>query len=313
MINKPIAIIGMPIHLGQGLDGVDLGPKAIRYASLYKKLREMGYEVRDVGDLPIPRREDAELGEPNLKYVTRIKEANELLANKVEEVLSSGEFPLLLGGDHSMAIGTITGLRKQYRRLGLIWVDAHGDLNTAETTPSGNIHGMSLAVSLGLGHPDLVGLGGISPKVLPKNTVIVGARDLDAGERELICQLGVHVFTTHDIERMGISSVMDKTLQIVTSGTEAVHVSFDVDSMDPKEVIGTGTRVPGGLTYRESQLLLRIIADANVLCSAEFVEVNPLLDHENKTAKVTVELIRALLGEKLTNSFKESEMVEVRR
>lgn len=310
MVKNPVTIIGMPIHLGQGLDGVDLGPQAIRYASLCKALYNMGYVVKDSGDLPRCDRDETSVENPLLRYLKAITLSNTLLADKVAEVVSRGEFPLLLGGDHSMAIGTIAGLRKQYNRLGVLWIDAHGDLNTPETTPTGNIHGMSLAVSLGIGHPDLVQLGGVYPKISPDRTVLIGARDIDAGERKLIKELGIHVYTSHDIERFGIPAIMDQAIQIVRDGTDGVHVSFDVDSLDPQVIMGTGTRVPGGITYREGQLLLRILAEANIVTSAEFVEVNPLLDEKNKTAELTVGLICSLLGEGLTNCFEVSEMVE---
>jgi arginase len=297
MAKKPITIIGMPMDLGQGRRGVDMGPSAMRYASAQALLEKLGYDVEDIGDLHVPSPESTIQGDPRLKYLCAIRDVNEKLAATVSDVVERGRFPLVLGGDHSMAIGTVAGVAKHYRKMGLIWFDAHGDLNTGETTPSGNIHGMSLAVSLGVGHPDLVNIGGYAPKARPENTVIIGARELDPGERELIRSLGIKVFTMHEIDRLGMARVMEEAIAIVSRDTDGVHLSLDLDGLDPKDAPGVGTPVPGGITYREGHLALEMLAEAGIVTSAEFVEVNPILDRENQTARVAVALMGSLFGQ----------------
>ncbi|TCS93206.1 arginase [Hazenella coriacea] len=299
MKKKPISIIGMPLDLGQGRRGVDMGPSAIRYALAQQMLIDLGYEVEDLGDLHVPSPESIKIGDPHLKYLDAIRHVNEELANTVSEVVTKGRFPLVFGGDHSMAIGTVAGVAKHYRRLGLIWFDAHGDLNTGETSPSGNIHGMSLAISLGLGHSDLVQIGGFAPKVLPEHTVIIGARELDLGERQLIRELGIKVFTMHEIDRIGMAKVMEEAITIASNGTDGVHLSLDLDGLDPNDCPGVGTPVPGGMTYRESHLAMEMLAESKILTSAEFVEVNPILDRENHTAQVAVALMGSVFGKKV--------------
>lgn len=299
MNNKQITIIGMPMDLGQGRRGVDMGPSAIRYASAQDMLKSLGHDVEDLGDVSVPSPESVEMGDPKLKYLNEIREACERLAETVSSVVSRGRFPLVFGGDHSMAIGTIAGVAKHYSNLGVIWYDAHGDLNTKETSPSGNIHGMSLAVSLGIGHPDLVNIAGFAPKVRPEHTVIIGARELDQGEKELIRELGIKVFTMHEIDRLGMARVMDEAISIVSRDTDGVHLSLDLDGLDPNDAPGVGTPVPGGLTYRESHLAMEMLEEAGIITSAEFVEVNPILDRENHTAKVAVALMGSLFGKKV--------------
>jgi len=213
--------------------------------------------------------------------------------------MGRGRFPLILGGDHSIAIGTIAGLAKHKKNMGVIWFDAHGDINTGETSPSGNIHGMSLAVSLGIGHPNLIHIYGEQPKIKPENVVIIGARDLDPGERKLIKQLGIKVYTMHEIDRLGMPRVMEEAIGIVSRGTDGVHLSLDLDGLDPHDCPGVGTPVIGGISYRESHLAMEMLAEADVLTSAEFVEVNPILDVQNKTAKVAVALLCSAFGDKL--------------
>lgn len=299
MTKKAITIIGMPMDLGQGRRGVDMGPSAIRYASAQVLLESLGYDVEDLGDLPVPSPESVKIENPKLKYLTEIRDVCEKLAETVSSVVSRGRFPLVFGGDHSMAIGTVAGVAKHYSNMGVIWYDAHGDLNTGETSPSGNIHGMSLAVSLGVGHPDLVNIAGFCPKVRPENTVIIGARELDQGEKDLIRQLGIKVFTMHEIDRLGMARVMDEAISIVSKDTDGVHLSLDLDGLDPKDAPGVGTPVPGGLTYRESHLAMEMLEEAGIITSAEFVEVNPILDRENHTAKVAVALMGSLFGKKV--------------
>ncbi|RKD23203.1 arginase [Ammoniphilus oxalaticus] len=287
------------MDLGADRRGVDMGPSAIRYAGVKKRLEMIGYEVEDKGDLKVATRESESIVYPNLKYLKQIVDVNRALAIVVEQEVNKGRFPLILGGDHSIAIGTIAGMAKRKKDLGVIWFDAHGDLNTAETTPSGNVHGMSLAVSLGIGHPDLTGIGGLDPKIKPEHVVIIGARELDRGEKELIKRIGLKVFTMHEIDRLGMPRVMEEALSIVGKGTDGMHLSLDLDGLDPHDAPGVGTPVIGGITYRESHLAMEMIAEANILSSAEFVEVNPILDIQNKTAKVAVALMSSAFGDKL--------------
>ncbi|PTX58930.1 arginase [Melghirimyces profundicolus] len=299
MKNKKITIIGVPMDLGADRRGVDMGPSAIRYASVKEKLTGLGWDVQDHGNLMVPTPESYDVGELQLKYLREITEVSKELASTIDKVVRTGRFPLILGGDHSIAIGTIAGMAKHHKRMGVIWFDAHGDLNTAETSPSGNIHGMPLAVGLGLGHPDLVNIGGFAPKIQPENVVIIGARQLDEGERVLIRERGIKVFTMHDIDRMGMGAVMEESLKIVSEGTDGVHLSLDLDGLDPHDAPGVGTPVAGGITYRESHLAMEMLAEADLLTSAEFVEVNPILDHGNRTAKAAVALIGSVFGEKV--------------
>ncbi|WP_347942385.1 arginase [Peribacillus simplex] len=299
-MKKEISIIGVPMDLGQTRRGVDMGPSAIRYAGLSERLENIGYNVRDEGDIKVEIQERAQSDiDTNLKNLQDVAEGNEKLSQKVDEVIQSNRFPLVLGGDHSIAIGTLAGLAKHSENLGVIWYDAHGDLNTAETSPSGNIHGMSLAVSLGLGHPALTNIGGYSPKVKPENIVIIGARSLDQGEKELIREKGIKVYTMHEIDRMGMTKVMEESIAYLKERTDLVHLSLDLDGLDPDDAPGVGTPVMGGISYRESHLAMEMLAEANIITSAEFVEINPILDEHNKTAEVAVALMGSLLGEKL--------------
>jgi len=296
---KNISVIGVPMDLGADRRGVDMGPSAIRYAGIKKRLESMGYHIEDTGDLRVPSPESHPITHHNLKYLSEIVKVNQELAESVDREVKKGRFPLILGGDHSIAIGTIAGLAHHKKNMGVIWYDAHGDLNTAETSPSGNIHGMSLAVSLGIGHPDLTGIGGQRPKIRPENVVIIGARDLDPGERELIKKIGIKVFTMHEIDRLGMPKVMEEAISIVSKGTDGVHLSLDLDGLDPHDAPGVGTPVIGGISYRESHLAMEMLAEADILTSAEFVEVNPILDVQNTTAKVAVALISSAFGDKL--------------
>lgn len=296
---RQITVIGVPMDLGADRRGVDMGPSAIRYANLRGKLQQIGFEVEDIGNLQVPTPETYEIGDTKLKYLREIVRVNEELAQTVTSVMEKGRFPLVLGGDHSIAIGTIAGVSRLQKRTGVIWFDAHGDLNTAETSPSGNIHGMPLAASLGWGHPDLTNCAGDGPKISPEHVALIGVRSLDEGEKRAIQENGIHVFTMHEIDRMGMAKVVEEALNIVTNGTDGVHLSLDLDGIDPNEAPGVGTPVAGGVTYRESHLALEIISQADVLTSAEFVEVNPILDVENKTAKVAVALIGSVFGERV--------------
>lgn len=297
---KNMSIIGVPMDLGQSRRGVDMGPSAMRYAGAIEKLQELNIDTHDLGDIPINRPDQNKINnEGNLKNLEQVTEANVILAEMVDQEIEKGYFPLILGGDHSIAIGSLAGISKHYRNLGVIWYDAHGDLNSSETSPSGNIHGMPLAASLGIGHEKLTNLYGNTAKIKPENIVIVGARSLDPGEKELINEKGIKVFTMHEIDRMGMSKVMEETINYLKDRTDGIHLSLDLDGLDPSEAPGVGTPVIGGITYRESHLAMEMLAEADIITSAEFVEVNPILDDKNKTATVAVALMGSLFGEKL--------------
>lgn len=299
MMKNSISIIGVPMALGQSHRGVDLGPTAIRYANLVRRLEGLGYIVYDQGNLiiPQPKRGKNEMrSNEKMHHLQEIVRANERLAKVLSEQITLNRFPLILGGDHSIALGTFAGLSNHYENLGLIWFDAHGDSNTDKTTPSGNIHGMSLAASLGFGHEQLTSIMQPKPKLKPEHTVLIGVRDLDLGEKKLLNRLPIKIFTMHDVDRLGMANVVEEAIHHLRSQTDGVHLSFDLDVIDPMIAPGVGTKVPGGLSDRESHLALEMIAEANIVTSAEFVEVNPLLDEQNKTACLTVDLIESLFG-----------------
>ncbi|WP_419880833.1 arginase [Peribacillus sp. B-H-3] len=298
-MNKKVTIIGMPMDLGQMRRGVDMGPSAIRYAGIVERLQNLNLEVRDNGDIPVGRPEVVIDPDTNMRNLELVADRSSILAEEVYSAIERGEFPLVLGGDHSIAIGTLAGTAKHYPNLGVIWYDAHGDLNTAETSPSGNIHGMPLAASLGIGHPSLTDIGGFAPKIKPENVVIIGARSLDEGEKELIKNKGIKVYTMHEIDRLGMTKVMEETIAYLKERTDSVHLSLDLDGLDPLDAPGVGTPVMGGISYRESHLAMEMLAEENIITSAEFVEVNPILDEKNKTAIAAVALMGSLLGEKL--------------
>lgn len=287
------------MDLGQMRRGVDMGPSAIRYAGLVKRLEKLNYEVKDLGDILIENVQEEIIEHPHLRNLKAIAEANEKLAEAVCSILAEGWMPLVLGGDHSIAMGTLAGVAKSNRNLGVIWYDAHGDLNTEITSPSGNIHGMPLAASLGLGHSALTNLGGYSPKIKPENVVVIGARDLDEGEKALIKEREIKVFTMHEIDRLGMTRVMEEAIDYLKDRTDGIHLSLDLDALDPHDAPGVGTPVLGGISYRESHLAMEMLAESKLITSVEFVEVNPILDERNKTAEVAVALLGSLLGEKL--------------
>src|SRR5699024_1606741 len=299
-MKKDISIIGIPMDLGQSRRGVDMGPSAIRYAGAVERLETLDKVVTDLGNIPVetPKR-GAQEDKSNLKNIHQVKEANEKLAQMVDREVHKGQFPLVFGGDHSIAIGSIAGISNHYDNLGVIWYDAHGDLNTQQTSPSGNIHGMPLAVNLGLGDERLTSISGNHPKIKPENIVIIGARDLDSGEKELIREKNIKVYTMHEIDRVGMPAVMEETLEYLKERTDGVHLSLDLDGLDPEEAPGVGTPVIGGLSYRESHLAMEMLYESGMITSAEFVEVNPILDDKNKTATVAVGLMGSLFGEKL--------------
>ncbi len=298
-----IEIIGVPVDLGAGRRGVDMGPSAIRIADLEARLEKLGHQVEDSGDLDVMIPETQQVGEGRLRYKEPILAMCDALRRQVDAALSRGRLPLVLGGDHSIAIGSVAGtachLAAEGRALGLIWFDAHGDANTPETTPSGNIHGMSLAVSLGHGDRDLVALGDRVPKVQPRHTVLIGVRDVDPGERETLKRLGVTVYTMRDIDERGMRDVVDQAIRVASDGTAGIHLSFDLDVVDPEDAPGTGTPVWGGVTYREAHLAMEMLSDRAQILAVDLVEVNPVLDTQNMTGLLAAELIQSLLGKRI--------------
>jgi arginase len=294
-----VHIIGAPIDMGSGRRGVDMGPSAIRYAGLGERLSQLGFTIVDEGNVVVAQPETAPIDHPHLKYLEPILDACEKLAAIVERASGPDDLPLVIGGDHSIALGSITGAVKARGPVGVIWIDAHPDFNTDQTTPSGNIHGMPLAALSGFGDKRLVEIGGFSPKISPAQIAIVGARDIDPGERDLLREAQVHVFTMKDVDRIGLSGAIAQALEIATTGTNGLHVSFDMDSLDPREAPGVGTPVRGGITYREAHLTMELIADSGKLTSLDVVEVNPILDQENRTANLAVELILSALGKRI--------------
>ena len=300
---RSVEIIGVPVDLGAGRRGVDMGPSAIRIADLEPRLEQLGHKVQDFGDLDVMIPETQQVGEGKLRYKTPILDACTQLCQAVTSSLESGRLPLVLGGDHSIAIGSVPGssnhFAKQGETLGLIWFDAHGDANTPETTPSGNIHGMSLAVLLGRGDPDLVQLGGRSPKVQARNTVLIGIRDLDPGERETLKSSGVTVYTMRDLDERGMRDVVDEAIRLASDGTAGVHLSFDLDVVDPEDAPGTGTPVWGGITYREAHLAMEMMSDRAQIVAIDLVEVNPVLDTQNMTGILAAELAQSVLGKRI--------------
>jgi len=294
---RDIAIIGVPLDLGAGRRGVDMGPSAMRYAGLRERIAALGYRVRDLGNLAVPLAEQIEppAADEPLRYLQPIVGVVRDLAQQVRDVISSNTLPIILGGDHSLSIGSVAGVAHN-RRIGVIWLDAHGDYNTPETTPSGNIHGMGLAVLTGRGHPTLTGLIGRAPVIRPGDAALVGVRNLDDGERELLRTSGVHVFTMHDIDRRGMAAVMEEAILHVSASTSGFHLSFDLDVLDPHEAPGVGTPVLGGITYREAHLAMELVAASGRLISLDLVEVNPILDTRNMTALLAVEFALSALG-----------------
>jgi arginase len=300
-----IEIIGMPLDLGADRRGVDMGPSAIRIAGIAEHLKDLGFEVIDSGDVSITSREVQTVEDPKLKYVQEISRALNRLFDMVTQCLGKNHFPLVLGGDHSIAVGTISAvsahLRTQDKKTGVIWIDAHGDINTPDTSPSGNIHGMSLAALLGKEIPEIAQIGGDFTKIEPDNSVLVGVRNLDPMEQTLIKDSGIHVYSMEEVDHRGMYDVITEAVDIASQNTGAVHLSLDMDAVDPKTAPGVGTPVRGGLTYREAHTAMEAIAESGRLTSMEVVEVNPILDTHNATAELAVELVDSALGKKLFN------------
>ncbi|GAB4486167.1 MAG: arginase [Anaerolineales bacterium] len=294
-----IDIIGVPIDLGADRRGVDMGPSAIRYAHLQQKIESLGYTVEDKGNIEVPIAEMCKISEPKLKYIDCIVPMARRVAGAVATSLQAGHFPLVLGGDHSVALGSIHGAARG-RKLGVIWVDAHADFNTAETTPSGNIHGMPLAALCGLGDPRLTALWNEAvPVINPQRVAVIGARDLDPGEKRNLKQVGVMVMGMEQIDRLGMVQALEKAIERVSREVDGIFLSFDMDSLDPRHAPGVGTPVPGGLTYREAHLICELVAETGSLIGLDLVEVNPILDAQNATAALSVELAVSALGRRV--------------
>ena len=298
-----VSIIGVPMDLGADRRGVDMGPSALRYADLNEHLTELGYEVEDLGDLDVIIPETQHYGDPQAKYLKEIADACEHLARMTLDAYEHGRTPLVLGGDHSIAVGTVSGMAEAFRRqkktLGLMWFDAHADMNTPEISPSGNVHGMPMAAILGYGPPELTDIFGFKPKLPATNVVMIGIREVDREERELVKKWGVRVFTVKEIDKRGIGSVMDEALSILTRGTDGFSVTLDADFLDPYDSPGVATPVRGGANYREAHLAMEMIADTKKLASFEITEINPILDIHNKTAHFGMELILSAFGKQI--------------
>lgn len=296
-----VDLIGVPLDFGADRRGVDMGPSAIRYAGLRGGLETLGHTVHDRGNVEVPVAETCPPGDPCLKYLDSIIDVARRLADRVAASLAAGHVPLTLGGDHSLALGSVMGAARG-RRLGLIWLDAHGDFNTSETTPSGNIHGMPLAAIAGLGDERLVTLKGGEPPgaaIAPANIAVVGARDLDDGERALLERAGVAVFSMEAVDRLGMCEAMRRAITIVSRGTDGIYLSLDLDGVDPVFAPGVGTPVPGGLTFREAHLAAELVADTGRLAGVDLVEVNPILDLQNGTAVLAVQLALSAFGKRV--------------
>ncbi|MBZ5693837.1 MAG: arginase [Acidobacteriia bacterium] len=300
---EKIRIIGVPMDLGASRRGVDMGPSALRVAGLQTRLKQLGRQVEDIGNISVRQPEEQHYGEKNAKYLEEISETCKGLADTVRKTLEEDMLPLVLGGDHSIAVGTTAGVasffQKQSKRIGMIWLDAHGDMNTPETSPSGNVHGMPLASIMGFGPPELTGLAGVKPMIEPRNVALVGIRELDSKERRFAKESAVHVFTMRDIDERGMREVMAEALRFAGDDTAGIAVSLDMDFVDPSDAPGVGTPVRGGVTYREAHLAMEMIADSREMVSFELVEINPVIDLHNTTALLGVELILSGLGKKI--------------
>ena len=300
---QKIRIIGVPMDLGASRRGVDMGPSALRVAGLQARIKQLGCQVEDIGNIAVKQPEEMSYGEKRAKYLAEIADACKDLGVMVEKSLEENLVPVVLGGDHSIAVGSLSGVashfKKKDKRIGLIWLDAHGDINTPESSPSGNVHGMPLAAAMGYGAAELVELLDFKPKVEPQNISLVGIRDLDSQEKKLAKKSGVHVFTMRDIDERGMREVMSDALKYAMDDTGGIAVSLDMDFVDPSDAPGVGTPVRGGVTYREAHLAMEMIADTEAMLSLEVVEINPVIDEHNRTALLGVELVLSALGKKI--------------
>lgn len=298
-----VRVVGFPIDLGADRRGVDMGPSALRIADVDKKLESLGYQIIDEGDIPIRNIEVQEIQDPHLKYLPEVTAMSHVLAQRVKGILDDGHFPLIFGGDHSMSVGSLAGIgahcKEQGKTLGVIWIDAHADMNTAETTPSGNIHGMPLAIAMGIGHQSLTNIGFEGAKLDPRNLAIIGLRSIDPGERTLIKELGVAAYTMFDVDRLGMFEIATRVLEDMSRSVDHLHISFDVDGVDPSVAPGVGTPVAGGLTLREAHLFMEMISQIDAYASLEVAEVNPILDDRNKTAEFAAEIIASSMGKRI--------------
>jgi len=298
-----IRILGVPLDLGQGRRGVDMGPSAVRAAGLNSALKSLGHQVEDLGNIPVKIPEMQPFGDRHAKYLNEIAETCQDVAHRNYQALEAGYFPISLGGDHSVAIGTIAGAAKFHhdrgQDIGCLWIDAHADMNTPDSSPSGNVHGMPFAASLGVGADALTKIFGYAPKLKPQNCVLVGARDLDSRERRQVKDSGIHVFTMRAIDEQGMRTVMEKALALATADTAGFLTSFDMDVVDPDEAPGVGTPVRGGITFREAHLAMEMISDSKKMVALDLVEINPIIDILNKTAILGVGLVSSALGKKI--------------
>jgi arginase len=303
MRQSHIAIIGAPLDLGQGRRGVDMGPSAMRVANLNARVASLGYTVEDLGNVEVEQAEALPEGDSSARYLSQIAATCGRLAGVVGQALSRGSVPLVLGGDHSVAVGTVSGVSQYFRRrgqaAGLIWLDAHADMNTPASSPSGNVHGMPLACILGMGPPELTGLSGYRPMIAAHNAVIVGLRDVDQLEKPHVRESGIKVYTMRDIDERGLRTVMEEAIRLASDGTAGFHLSLDMDFVDPQHAPGVGTPVRGGATYREAHLAMEMICDCGQMVSMEVVEVNPVIDEVNRTADLAVELVMSALGKRI--------------
>ncbi len=296
-----IDVIGVPIDLGADRRGVDMGPSAIRYSHLQQKLEDLGYTVQDEGNVEVPMAEMCKITNPKLKYIDCIIPMSRRVSGAVSTSMQAGHFPLVIGGDHSLSIGSVRGAARN-RKIGVIWIDAHADFNTAETTPSGNIHGMSLAILSGFGDKSLVQLWDETiPVIDPRKIAIIGARDLDTGEKANLREAGAMVMSMEQVDRYGMVTVVEKAIEHVTRDTDGMYLSLDLDALDPRHAPGVGTPVPAGLTEREAHLACELIAETGKLIGMDVVEVNPILDVQNQTAKLAVEFALTALGRRIWN------------
>ena len=303
MRQSHICILGAPLDLGAGRRGVDMGPSALRLAGLNARLELLGYEAEDLGNVAVAQQESTPAGPENAKYLSQIAKTCAKLGSMVEAVITAGKFPLVLGGDHSVAVGTVSGVAHAFRqrgeRIGLIWIDAHADMNTPESSPSGNVHGMPLACCVGNGPKELIEIFDYAPKIDGRNVALVGVRDVDLRERAVLRESGVTAFTMRDIDERGLRAVMEQAIAIANHAAAGFHLSLDMDSVDPTEAPGVGTPVRGGMTYREAHLAMETICDCSRMVSMEIVEVNPVLDEANRTASLGVELVMSAMGKQI--------------
>lgn len=300
---RRIRLFGVPMDLGAGRRGVDMGPSAIRLAGIRESLARLGHDVIDDGNLGVPSPESQEIGDPNARYLTLIYHVCNRLRLRVMRALGAGDTPLVMGGDHSIAVGSVSGVSEFYRerneKIGLIWVDAHADMNTPDISPSGNVHGMPLACILGMGPERLAEMGGFAPKVDRDKVALIGLRNLDEREKQLVRQSGVHAYTMRDLDERGMRAIAAEAIAQVSSGTAGFHLSFDLDGMDPMVAPGVGTPVKGGINWREAHLLMEMVSDSQRMTSMEITELNPILDVRNESGQVAVDMALSAFGKSI--------------